>query len=103
MDGRKRAHGTEHGDPFRDAKRSRPSGPSDEATKTEEIDLVDDEDMVLLEQQSKALREAQRTDDSSGPKSFSAMTCIICMDNYTDLTATPCGGYFSFLQNEPPS
>ncbi|KAI9795694.1 MAG: SUMO-targeted ubiquitin ligase complex subunit slx8 [Piccolia ochrophora] len=63
----------------------------------EEVDLLEVDDdtelSALLRKQREEQVKGQQTDDS-GPPSFSALTCIICLDTPTALTVTACGHYF---------
>lgn len=61
----------------------------------EEIDLAEDENPSAEEelrqaQQQDAIR-AQQAEMDAGAKKLGKMQCIICMESYTDATATACG------------
>ncbi|KAF2148186.1 hypothetical protein K461DRAFT_58020 [Myriangium duriaei CBS 260.36] len=81
-------------------KRQRHSGSSAQGLELEEVDLTTGNDIAqaMLKKEREDLVTSQKPDDDSAPKSFGEMTCIICMDNFTDLTATPCGE-FSTMSN----
>lgn len=60
--------------------------------KVEEIDLSEDKAAVLevLQKQREEAVKAQRTQEEKATN-FNSLTCVICMDTPTDLTATACG------------
>jgi len=58
----------------------------------EEIDLATEgSDQAILEKERAELVQTQRGDDEDQPKSFGKITCMICLDNFTNLTTTACG------------
>lgn len=60
----------------------------------EEIDLVDENPSVeeeLRQAQQQATIRAQQAEVDAGPKKLGKLQCIICMESYTDATATACG------------
>ncbi|KAF2251101.1 hypothetical protein BU26DRAFT_481590 [Trematosphaeria pertusa] len=63
--------------------------------KVEEIDLSEDKAAVLevLQKQREEAVKAQRTQEEKATN-FNSLTCVICMDTPTDLTATACGHLF---------
>ncbi|KAL5119648.1 hypothetical protein ACEQ8H_002494 [Pleosporales sp. CAS-2024a] len=75
---------------------SPPPGPSskrqkrDDAT-VDEVDLTDDKQPLhhVLQKQRPDAIKAQTTPDDE-PTTFNTLTCVICMDMPTDLTATAC-------------
>ena len=72
-------------------KRARLSPSSDDV---EEIDLATEEgseQKLLGKERTELVKTQQGGDDDDGPKSFGKMSCIICLDNFTNLTATACG------------
>ncbi|GAM90583.1 hypothetical protein ANO11243_086280 [Dothideomycetidae sp. 11243] len=93
QESRKRAHRRPSDGAPPERKRQRHSGPSVQASGVEEIDLVADDttNQDILKKEQEELLTLQRARDDAEPKSFGEMNCIICMDNFTDLTATPCG------------
>lgn len=60
----------------------------------EEIDLANEapsaDEELLQAQQQEAIR-AQQAVDENGPQRIGKRQCIICMENYTNCTATVCG------------
>ncbi|GAB7339556.1 hypothetical protein MBLNU457_6165t1 [Dothideomycetes sp. NU457] len=88
---RKRSHATNShdDDPTSSTKRSRISND------VEEIDLATEgSDQAILEKERAELVQTQRGDDEDQPKSFGQITCMICLDNFTNLTTTACGHIF---------
>ncbi|CAO2652070.1 Nn.00g003530.m01.CDS01 [Neocucurbitaria sp. VM-36] len=68
---------------------------STEPVKVEEVDLTDDKQPVqevLQKQREDAVKAQTRPEEK--PTTFNTFTCVICMDNPTDLTATACGHLF---------
>ncbi|KAF8465242.1 hypothetical protein BDZ91DRAFT_849318 [Kalaharituber pfeilii] len=63
--------------------------------KIDEINLVDVDDEGLLAKKQKDLLNMQRSDQEK-PK-LSDFKCVICLDDPTDLAATPCGHMFCDL------
>jgi hypothetical protein len=60
----------------------------------EEVDLLDEAPSVeeeLLQAQRQAAIKAQQAEVSAGPLKIGKRQCIICMENYTNATATACG------------
>lgn len=57
------------------------------------IDLSQDidDDPVSTARRKSLIKLQQAAEDDSQPKSFGKMTCIICLDNFTNVTATACG------------
>lgn len=65
---------------------------SSESVKVEEVDLTDDKitvQEVLQKQREDAVQSQTRPEEK--PTTFNTFSCVICMDNPTDLTATACG------------
>ncbi|KAL1591796.1 hypothetical protein SLS59_010068 [Nothophoma quercina] len=63
--------------------------------KIEEIDLSQDDDTVLevlQKQREEAVKAQARPEETI--TTFNTLTCVICMDKPTDLTATACGHLF---------
>jgi hypothetical protein len=60
----------------------------------EEIDLRDIEDDEQVKSLTAELVKSQQKDNTD---TFSTIQCVICMDNPTNLTVTPCGEYHSLL------
>ncbi|KAG8631393.1 hypothetical protein KVT40_000533 [Elsinoe batatas] len=78
-----------------DSGRERPKKMRQNSEDLEEINLTSDDPMeAVLEQERQELVKSQQKDDEDGPKPFGKMSCIICMDNFTDVTATACGHIF---------
>lgn len=68
---------------------------SADTTKVEEVDLTDDTKpvpQVLQKQRLDAVKAQARPEEST--TTFNTFTCVICMDNPTDLSATACGHLF---------
>ena len=64
----------------------------------EEVDLANDEapsaEKELLQQhQRDAIKQQQSEQDEEGPQKIGKRQCIICMENFTNCTATSCGKY----------
>lgn len=61
----------------------------------EEIDLVGKEpsaeEALLESQQREAIRSQQAATDDDGPQRIGQRSCVICMENFTNVTATHCG------------
>lgn len=57
----------------------------------EQIDLVDEDagTSAILQKEREELVRKQQEDDQ--PKRFGEMTCIICLDTFTNVTVTACG------------
>lgn len=91
-DARKRRHQDASDNGGVEPKRQRHAESSSQAIDLDEVDLAGDDDTAqsILQIEREELIKSQR-DADDGPLKFSEMNCIICMDNYTDLTATPCG------------
>ncbi|KAH7355979.1 hypothetical protein BKA66DRAFT_474274 [Pyrenochaeta sp. MPI-SDFR-AT-0127] len=66
-----------------------------EPPKVEEVDLTDDKEPVqeILQKQREDAVKSQ-TKPEEAPTTFNNITCVICMDSPTDLTATTCGHLF---------
>ncbi|KAF2225814.1 hypothetical protein BDZ85DRAFT_294255 [Elsinoe ampelina] len=78
-----------------DSGRERPKKIRQNSEDLEEINLTSDDPMeAVLEQERQELVKSQQKDDEDGPKPFGKMSCIICMDTFTDVTATACGHIF---------
>ncbi|KAF2502384.1 hypothetical protein BU16DRAFT_532745 [Lophium mytilinum] len=62
----------------------------------EEIDLVDDDKTVLQNALQKQRMEQVKAQErpAEKPLKMSNLTCVICMDTPTDITATSCGHLF---------
>lgn len=45
----------------------------------------------LREKQTEDLVKAQQEDEGEKHKGFKELTCMICMDTFTNMTATHCG------------
>lgn len=75
----------------RSAKRSRPAREDD----VEELDLTNEapsaEEELLRAEQEKAVKAQQPEQGPTGPLKIGQMTCIICMETYTNATVTHCG------------
>lgn len=60
----------------------------------EEIDLAEDgmtaEEKVLQAQQREVI-QVQRAGEDGGPHRIGQRQCVICMENFTNITATHCG------------
>jgi hypothetical protein len=60
----------------------------------EEIDLAEEgikaEEKVLQAQQKAAI-QAQQAGEDGGPHRIGQRQCVICMENFTNITATHCG------------
>ncbi|KAL8793967.1 MAG: hypothetical protein Q9195_003480 [Heterodermia aff. obscurata] len=70
----------------------------DSDAEVEEIDLKDVDDdnglsKALQKQQEMAIK-AQRKEESDKPVKLSNLSCIICLESMTDITATRCGHLF---------
>jgi hypothetical protein len=76
----------------RSQKRKRPAGGG-----VEEIGLAEDattaEEDVLRAQQIEAIRSQQVADDDDGLQRIGQRQCVICMENFTNITATHCGEF----------
>ena len=70
---------------------SKPNVDSD----VEEVNLTSEEGsaQALLEKEREELVKTQlgHSGDDDKPKRFNDMTCIICLDNFTNVTTTACG------------
>lgn len=75
------------------AKRRRAS-----AEEIEEIDLSNEapsvEEELLQAQQQEAIRVQQQALEDSAPQRIGKRQCIICLENFTNCTATACGHFF---------
>lgn len=60
-----------------------------EATAIQEVDLTDDQ--PPLQPIPHAQPQSQRKPQQETATTFNSFTCVICMDNPTDLSATACG------------
>ncbi|EME47543.1 hypothetical protein DOTSEDRAFT_69481 [Dothistroma septosporum NZE10] len=65
----------------------------------EEIDLANDEapsaeEELLQQQQQDAIKLQQSRQDDEGPQKIGKRQCIICMENFTNCTATSCGHFY---------
>ncbi|KAF2126711.1 hypothetical protein P153DRAFT_296943 [Dothidotthia symphoricarpi CBS 119687] len=70
-------------------------GDSDTPETVDEIDLSDDKlsmQAMLQKQREDAIRLQAKPEEK--PTTFNTITCVICMDTPTDLTATACGHLF---------
>ncbi|PNS19279.1 hypothetical protein CAC42_2456 [Sphaceloma murrayae] len=68
-----------------------------DSAEVEEVNLTDDKEPmeVLLERERQELVQLQQgKENEEAPKPLGRINCIICMDNFTDLTATACGHLF---------
>jgi len=85
---KKRPHATQEEGSL-PAKRSRISND------VEEIDLATDQgsDRAILEKEREELVHTQKGDDADQPKPIGKITCMICLDNFTNLTTTACGTF----------
>jgi hypothetical protein len=87
---RKRARRASNAVEGRSQKRSRPAEGG-----LEEIDLAENaktaEEDVLRAQQIDAIRSQQAADDGNGLQRIGQRQCVICMENFTNITATHCG------------
>lgn len=82
------------GGPSRKRGRRTTRGPRD--VDYEEIDLADENEKPsaeeeLLQAQQKATIRQQQAEVAAGPQRLGKLQCIICMEGYTDATATSCG------------
>lgn len=62
----------------------------------EEVDLVDENPSAeeeLRQAQQQATIRAQQAEVDAGPQKIGKLQCIICMESYTNATATACGMY----------
>ncbi|KXT01561.1 hypothetical protein AC578_6342 [Pseudocercospora eumusae] len=68
------------------------------AENIEEVDLTNEapsaEDELLQAQQQETIKTQQAAEESSGPQRIGKRQCIICMENYTNCTATACGHFY---------
>ncbi|KXT12917.1 hypothetical protein AC579_4125 [Pseudocercospora musae] len=64
----------------------------------EEVDLTNEapsaEDELLRVQQQETIKAQQAVVESSGAHRIGKRQCIICMENYTNCTATACGHFY---------
>jgi hypothetical protein len=74
------------------------SGSGSDASKSpaavDEVDLTADPptvEAVLQKQREDAIKAQTQAQHDEKPTTFSTLTCVICMDTPTDLTATACG------------
>ena len=74
------------------------SGSGSDASKSpatiDEVDLTEDQpsvEAVLQKQREDAVKAQAQAQHDEKPTTFSTLTCVICMDTPTDLTATACG------------
>lgn len=82
-------------------KRSTNEGPAQKRARiirtredVEEYDLTEENPSVeeeLRQAQQKATVHAQQAEIDAGPQKLGSLQCIICMDSYTNATATACG------------
>jgi len=76
-------------------KRLRRTSKSNTNSDIEEVNLVSEEGsaQALLEKEREELVKTQlgQDGDDDKPKRFNDMTCIICLDNFTNVTTTACG------------
>jgi hypothetical protein len=84
------------GGPARKRGRRTTRGPRD--VDYEEIDLADEDEKPsaeeeLLQAQQKATIRQQQAEVAAGPQRLGKLQCIICMEGYTDATATSCGTF----------
>lgn len=70
-----------------------PSGSRSNAIDIEEVDSADEGNaQILLDKERVDLVKTQQNKNGDEtPKRFGEMNCIICLDNFTNLTATACG------------
>lgn len=64
----------------------------------EEIDLANEapsaEEELLQAQQQEAIRTQQQATEDAIPQKIGQRSCIICLENFTNCTATACGHFF---------
>lgn len=64
----------------------------------EEIDLANEapsaEEELLQAQQQEAIRSQQQATEDAVPQKIGQRSCIICLENFTNATATSCGHFF---------
>jgi hypothetical protein len=68
-----------------------------EPENVEELDLVDENPSAEEELQATVQQQAiqaQQEDERTGPLRIGSRQCIICMENYTNCTATSCGHFY---------
>lgn len=69
-----------------------------ESEPVEELDLTNGapmaEDQLLQAQQQEVIKAQQAAQESTGPQRIGKRQCIICMENYTNCTATSCGHFY---------
>ena len=58
----------------------------------EELDLAEESTALVDTLKKQRQQQVASQDDLQKPTKLSKITCIICMDAPTDLTATLCGG-----------
>ena len=64
------------------------------------MDLTDDKQSIqdtLQKQREDAVKSQTKPEEQ--PTTFNTFTCVICMDNPTDLTATACGMFSDIIFN----
>ena len=91
---RKRSLPKDNNDESREKKRVHQSPSSRLSQEVEEIDLVNEEgsaEALLDKERADLVKTQQSKDGSDKSKTFGQMNCIICLDNFTNLTATACG------------
>jgi hypothetical protein len=71
------------------------SDASKSPTAADEVDLTGEGDSsvdsVLQKQREDAVKAQTQAQHDEKPTTFNTLTCVICMDTPTDLTATACG------------
>ena len=75
----------------------KPSTASADAATIDEIDLVDEDNTLsraLQKQRAEQVKAQQGGADEDKPTKLSKLTCVICLEPPTDLTATLCGHLF---------
>jgi hypothetical protein len=76
-------------------KRDDGSSASKSPVAADEVDLTGEADSsvdaVLRKQREDAVKAQTQAQHDEKPTTFSTLTCVICMDTPTDLTATACG------------
>lgn len=90
----KRSHAQSGGEgPASKRQKQSPRGSRANAIDIEEVDLVEEDgtQALLGEQQEELVKTQQRKEGDEKAKRLGEMNCIICLDNFTNLTATVCG------------
>lgn len=80
------------------SKRQRKFSSSNAKNESNEVNLITEEGsaQALLEKEREELVKTQlgNNGEDEKPKKFNEMTCIICLDNFTNVTTTACGHVF---------